>query len=90
MPSREELRAFEAACPTSQMRDIAMRDNRAPTGRPGVLPNTAAPLAAARSIGRSDHLPPSEAQHPVPGVSLLDRQLSPFDRFAPAQKPETK
>jgi hypothetical protein len=28
-----------------------------------------------------DDLPPGTAPHPVPGVSLLDRQLSPMDKL---------
>src|SRR5215472_14534775 len=35
----DDLRAMEAACPTRVMREIALRDARAPTGRPGMIPD---------------------------------------------------
>jgi hypothetical protein len=40
--SPEVLREMERVCPTSMMRDIAMRDNRAPTGpsSQGIIPTT--------------------------------------------------
>ena len=40
--SREDLAAMEAATPTSTVQEIAMRDNRAPTGpsSEGVIPSS--------------------------------------------------
>jgi hypothetical protein len=38
----DDLRAMEAACPTPMMKEIALRDARAPTGRPGMIPRQSA------------------------------------------------
>jgi len=36
----DDLRAMEAACPTAMMKEIALRDARAPTGRPSMIPTS--------------------------------------------------
>jgi hypothetical protein len=73
--SKEDLAAMEAATPTSMVRDIAMRDNRAPSGpsAQGVIPSSQ-PLSAVRvggsgTSGWAREIPLSNP----PGVNILDR-----------------
>jgi hypothetical protein len=73
--SKEDLAAMEAACSTKDMRDIAMRDGRAPTGpsAQGVIPSSQ-PLSNVRvggsgTSGWAREIPLSNP----PGVAILDR-----------------
>jgi len=45
------LREMVNAIPDNVIRDIAMRDNRAPTGRPGVIPGSQQPASPRPSAG---------------------------------------
>ena len=45
------LREMVNAVPDNVIRDIAMRDNRAPTGRPGMIPGSQQPTSPRPSAG---------------------------------------
>jgi hypothetical protein len=91
----ETLKDMERACPTSVMRDIAMRDCRAPLGpsSQGIVP-TSQQLSHVSSgaglVGSTTGWQPvrkfgDDGRHPTPGVDLLDRQLAPHDHLNPAE-----
>jgi len=71
------LRAMVNAVPDDFMRQVAMRDNRAPTGRPGMIPSTQgsgdrAPVNVPGSgTGWSEPRPLG----PPPGIAYVDAQL---------------
>jgi hypothetical protein len=73
--SREDLAAFERATPTSMVQEIALRDNRAPTGPSGegVIPSSQS-LSNVRTGGSGRSGWAYEAPlAPPPGVNILDR-----------------
>jgi hypothetical protein len=70
------LAAMIAAEPKGFMHDVALRDNRAPTGRPGMIPNS------QQSGGGSGPSPSStpgwvdpKPLGPPPGIHWVDAQL---------------
>jgi hypothetical protein len=73
--SREDLAAMERATPTAMVRDIAMRDNRAPLGPSGegIIPSSQqmsnVRLGSSGTSGWRDATPLA----PPPGVNILDR-----------------
>ena len=81
--SAEVLREMERACPTSMMRDIALRDSRAPQGpsSAGIIP-TSQPLSNVRgrniagSTGWARQVPLSNP----PGVAQADKIADEFAR----------
>ncbi len=93
----ETLKDMERACPTRVMRDIAMRDNRAPLGpsSQGIVPtsqqlshvSSGAGLIGSNTTGwQPVRKFGDDGRHPTPGVDLLDRQLAPHDRLNPADR----
>jgi hypothetical protein len=79
--SRADLAAFDAAAPTSVVKDIALRDARAPTGRPGMIPssqtvsgNVSGPPVATSGWRNASTLTPP------PGVAQADRLMAAEDR----------
>ena len=72
--SREELADFERAVPTSIVKDIAMRDGRAPQGRPGVIPNQQASDVRGPVGGTSGWREATPLANP-PGVNWADRLM---------------
>jgi hypothetical protein len=96
--SRDQLAAMEAACPADVAQDIVARGNIPAPSQAGAsgqvtktssnagLPGSRTGWAHASQFVPND-LPPGVALHPVPGVSLLDRQLSPMDKLNPERKP---
>jgi hypothetical protein len=76
------LAAMVAAVPDRVIRDIAMRDNRAPTGRPGMIPTS----QQSSGGGGSGNVPGSGTgwAHetpigPPPGLRYVDAQLDAQD-----------
>ena len=77
------LAAMVAAVPDHVIREIAMRDNRAPTGRPGMIPTS----QQSTGGGGSANVPGSGTgwAHetplgPPPGVAQADRLMDEADR----------
>jgi hypothetical protein len=70
----DDLRAMEAACPTSQMKEIALRDARAPTGRPGMIPNSGAGDPRPSAGDGKGYVDPRPLG-PQPGIHWVDAQL---------------
>jgi hypothetical protein len=76
------LAAMVAAVPDHVIREIAMRDNRAPTGRPGMIPSPTqgtgdrAPANVPRSGTGWAHERPLG---PPPGIRYVDAQLDAQD-----------
>jgi hypothetical protein len=75
------LAEMVAAVPDHMLREIAMRDNRAPTGRPGMIPNS-----QQSTGGGSANVPGSGTgwAHetpivPPPGLRYVDAQLDAQD-----------
>jgi hypothetical protein len=64
------------AVPDHVLRDIAMRDNRAPTGRPGMIPTSQQPSGGG---GPSPSSTPGWVEPtplgPPPGINWVDAQL---------------
>jgi hypothetical protein len=76
------LAAMVAAVPDHVIREIAMRDNRAPTGRPGMIPTS----QQSTGGGGSANVPGSGTgwahQTPIgppPGLRYVDQQLDAQD-----------
>ena len=71
----DDLRAMEAACPTPMMKEIAMRDARAPTS-PGYSQRSSGPVStggaggAGGGSGWSEPIPLG----PQPGIYRVDEQ----------------
>jgi hypothetical protein len=78
--SREDLAAMEAATPTQTVREIAMRDNRAPLGPSvqGVIPSSQ-PLSNIRTGGGGTGWLPERPLGPQPGINHIDRLLDHAD-----------
>jgi hypothetical protein len=82
--SKADLAAMRAAAPDDVCRAIAMRDNRAPTGRPGTIPIDQQQPTSVRGVG----VPPGGGtgwQTPAPlrppeGVRQADRLMDAQDR----------
>jgi hypothetical protein len=82
----ETLKDMERAAPTNLMRDIAMRDNRAPTGpsSAGIIPTSqelsrisaGAGLAGSNTTGWCKPTPLG----PQPGINHVDRLVDAQDR----------
>jgi hypothetical protein len=77
-PSAEEMAAFERACPTSVMRNI-VHDNRAPSGRPGVIPG-AQQAANVRGIGGGTGWREASPLANPPGTAIADKLMDEQDR----------
>jgi len=73
----DDLRAMEAACPTPMMKEIALRDARAPTGRPGMIPNSqqASSGGGAAPVNKSGWVDAAPIG-PPPGIDLIDRAVN--------------
>jgi hypothetical protein len=71
------LAAMVAAVPDHVIRDIAMRDNRAPTGRPGMIPNSQRLTggAPANTPGSGTGWAHETPIGPPPGLRYVDAQL---------------
>jgi hypothetical protein len=71
--SRADLEAFEAAAPTSVVRDIAMRDARGPLTpcSPGAVPPSTTNVRGPVGTGWRE----ATKLGPVPGIALVDRLL---------------
>jgi hypothetical protein len=72
------LAAMVAAVPDHMLREIAMRDNRAPTGRPGMIPNSqqsAGGGGAANAPGGGTGWVQPAPLGPPPGIHWVDAQL---------------
>jgi hypothetical protein len=79
--SKEDLAAMEAATPTAMVRDIAMRDARAPSGpsAQGVIPSSQ-PLSAIRTGGSGTSGWAREIPlGPQPGINHIDRLMAAED-----------
>jgi hypothetical protein len=83
------LRAMVEAVPDHVIRDIAMRDNRAPTGRPGMIPTS----QQSSGGGGSANVPGSGTgwahQTPIgppPGIRYVDAQLDAQDARDKAER----
>jgi hypothetical protein len=72
--SRQELRETEAATPTSEVRQIALRDNRAPTGpsSAGAIPGSQT-LSNVRGAGGGTGWRNEVPLSNPPGVNWVDR-----------------
>jgi hypothetical protein len=74
------LAAMVAAVPDHVIREIAMRDNRAPTGRPGMIPNSQQSSDGGGNVAGSGtgwaHETPIG---PPPGLRYVDAQLDAQD-----------
>jgi hypothetical protein len=74
------LAAMVAAVPDHVIREIAMRDNRAPTGRPGMIPNSQQSSGGGGNVAGSGtgwaHETPIG---PPPGLRYVDAQLDAQD-----------
>jgi hypothetical protein len=75
----DDLRAMERACPTSMMKEIALRDARAPTGRPGAIPNSQQPTSPRSSAGDGTGWGAATPIGPPPGLRYVDAQLDAQD-----------
>jgi hypothetical protein len=76
------LAAMVAAVPDHVIREIAMRDNRAPTGRPGMIPNSQQPSgggASANVPGSGTGWAHERPLGPPPGIRYVDAQLDAQD-----------
>jgi hypothetical protein len=71
------LAAMVAAVPDQMLREIAMRDNRAPTGRPGMIPNSQQSTGggAANAPGGGTGWVDPAPLRPPPGIHWVDAQL---------------
>ena len=83
----EILREMERVCPTRMMRDIAMRDNRAPTGpsSQGIIPSSQQ-LSNVRPGGGAPNVPGGGTGWmretpigPPPGIRYDDAQMDAQD-----------
>jgi hypothetical protein len=68
------LRAMVAAEPRGFMRDV-VGDNRAPTGRPGVIPTIGASGEGPKGGGDGTGWAPQIPLGPQPGIYRVDEQL---------------
>jgi hypothetical protein len=75
------LAAMVAAVPDHMLREIAMRDGRAPTGRPGMIPNSqqSAGGGAANVPGSSTGWAHEIPLSPPPGVKDADKLMDAQD-----------
>jgi hypothetical protein len=73
------LAAMVAAVPDHVIREIAMRDNRAPTGRPGMIPNSQQPSGGGPSAGDGTGWAREIPIGPPPGLRYVDAQLDAQD-----------
>jgi hypothetical protein len=71
----DDLRAMERACPTSMVKEIALRDARAPTGRPGVIPDSQQPASPRPSAGDGTGWGAAAPIGPPPGLRYVDPSL---------------
>jgi hypothetical protein len=71
------LAAMVAAVPDRMLREIAMRDNRAPTGRPGMIPTNqqSSGGGAANVPGSGTGWAHETPIGPPPGIHWVDAQL---------------
>jgi hypothetical protein len=71
------LAAMVAAVPDHMLREIAMRDNRAPTGRPGMIPTNQQPTGGgpANVPGSGTGWAHETPIGPPPGIHWVDAQL---------------
>ena len=76
--SHDDLRAMEQACPTSVMRNI-VADNRAPVGRPGVIPQSTTTPNVSRPVNTSGWREAAPLSNP-PGVAIADKLMDEADR----------
>ena len=75
---RSALAAMVAAVPDHVIRDIAMRDNRAPTGRPGMIPSSnqqSTGGGSANVAGSGTGWAHETPLGPPPGVAQADRLM---------------
>ncbi len=80
--SPELLREMERACPTSAIRNIALRDSRAPTGpsSQGIIPSSQQ-LSNVRGVaGGGSGWMRETPIGPPPGVAVADRLMDAADR----------
>jgi hypothetical protein len=77
------LAAMVAAVPDRVIREIAMRDNRAPTGRPGMIPSSHQQSSGGGSSGNVPGSGTGWAHEtpigPPPGLRYVDQQLDAQD-----------
>jgi hypothetical protein len=73
------LRAMVEAVPDRVIREIAMRDGRAPTGRPGMIPNSQQPISPSPSAGDGTGWAREIPICPPPGLRYVDAQLDAQD-----------
>ena len=72
------LAAMVAAVPDHMLREIAMRDNRAPTGRPGMIPTnqqSSGGGGSANVLGSGTGWAHETPIDPPPGIHWVDAQL---------------
>jgi hypothetical protein len=88
----DDLRAMEAACPTPMMKDIALRDARAPQGpsSAGVIPSSQQ-VSNVRAGGSTTpgYVDPRPLG-PQPGIDLIDRGVNAALRHGPEWGKEKK
>jgi hypothetical protein len=78
---RSTMLEMAAAVPDHVLRDIAMRDNRAPTGRPGMIPNSQQSTGGgpANVPGSGTGWAREVPIGPPPGIRYVDAQLDAQD-----------
>jgi hypothetical protein len=75
----DAIREMVAAEPKGFMHDVALRDSRAPTGRPGMIPDSQQP-PPRRSAGGGTGWGHSAPLGPPPGVAQADRLMDAQDQ----------
>ena len=85
-PSPRELADFERGCPTETVRGI-VHDNRAPQGRPGVIPNQQ-PSDVRAPVGGTPGWREATPLGPQPGINYVDALCIADDVKQRAAKPK--
>jgi hypothetical protein len=75
---RSTMLEMARAVPDQLMREIAMRDNRAPTGRPGMIPTNQQSTGGAAPVNKSGWVDAAPIG-PPPGIRYVDAQLDAQD-----------
>jgi hypothetical protein len=76
---RSTMMEMARAVPDHVLRDIAMRDNRAPTGRPGMIPDNQQPTSPRPSVGDGTGWQAPTPISSPPGVALCDKLMDHAD-----------
>jgi len=83
---RSVMQEMAAAVPDHMIRDIAMRDGRAPTGRPGVIPGSQQPTSPRPSAGDGSGWAREIPLGPSPHQRYVDQQLDAADARDKAER----